>query len=42
MNLNVRALSGTALSRRPETIAPDRAEVEEAFRTIMKRPSGPS
>ena len=36
MNLSVGALSGTALSRRPETIAPDRAEVEAAFRTIIR------
>jgi len=36
MNLNVRALSGTALSRWPETIAPNRAEVEAAFRTIIR------
>ena len=36
MNLSVWALSGTALSRRPETIVADRAEVEEAFRTIIR------
>jgi GTP cyclohydrolase I len=36
MNLNVGTLSGTALSRRPETIGPDRAEVEAAFRTIIR------
>lgn len=36
MNLSVGTLSGTALSRRQETIAPDRAEVEAAFRTIIR------
>ena len=36
MNLNVGTLNGTALSRRPDTIAPDRAEVEAAFRTIIR------
>lgn len=36
MNLNVATLSGTVLSRSPETNSPDRAEVEAAFRTIIR------
>ena len=36
MNLNVGTLNGTVLSRQPETQAPDRAEVEAAFRTIIR------
>jgi hypothetical protein len=36
MNLNLATLGGTVLSRRPEMVAPDRADVEAAFRTIIR------